>query len=283
MQAIVYSNRRQFCITILFFTILVSSAIVINAATVDTVLTESPSMHKKIKAVVITPAGYNRQTAYPVTYLLHGYGGNYSHWVKNVGSITHYADQLKMIIVCPDGNIGSWYFDSPVDSSYRYETYISKELVSWVDAHYLTIANSSGRAITGFSMGGHGALYLAIKHQDVFGAAGSTSGGVDMRPFPRNWEISKRLGTITDYPERWEQNSVVNLTHLLTLKSLSLIIDCGTADFFYDVNIKLHNKLLESKIPHDFIIRPGAHNWEYWSNAIGYELLFFAKFFKTVL
>ena len=89
-----------------------------------------------------------------------------------------------MIIVCPDGGFGSWYWDSPVDAGSQYETYVSNELVTWIDSKYKTIKTRKGRAITGLSMGGQGALYLAFRHQDIFGAAGSMSGGVDIRPFP---------------------------------------------------------------------------------------------------
>ncbi|MGZ3959008.1 MAG: alpha/beta hydrolase, partial [Flavisolibacter sp.] len=168
---------------------------------------------------------------------------------------------------------------SPLDSSYQYETYISKELVEFIDKKYKTLKSTAGRAITGLSMGGHGALYLAFRHQDVFGAAGSMSGGVDIRPFPENWNMSERLGNYATHPENWEKNTVINLLYLLTPKSLKLIIDCGTEDFFYRVNVNLHEKLLERNIPHDFIVRPGAHNWSYWSNAIDYQLMFMNKFF----
>ncbi|MDY5205072.1 MAG: esterase family protein, partial [Sodaliphilus sp.] len=48
---------------------------------------------------------------------------------------------------------------------------------------------------------------------------------------------------------------------------------------FYEVNCNLHKALLDAKIPHDFTIRPGAHTWEYWTNAIDYQMLFFAKAF----
>ncbi|HEV7330471.1 MAG TPA: alpha/beta hydrolase-fold protein [Flavisolibacter sp.] len=64
------------------------------------------------------------------------------------------------MIVCPDGAFGSWYFDNPVDTTLKYETYISKELVVWVDKNYKTIASPKGRAITGLSVGGHGALIM---------------------------------------------------------------------------------------------------------------------------
>ena len=250
-----------------------------KAATTDTVLTTSASMHKQIKAIVITPDGYNKTEHYPVVYLLHGYSGNYADWITKVPSITSYSDLYKLIIVCPDGDYNSWYFDSPVDSTKRYETYIATELVSWIDDHYATLATPSGRAITGLSMGGHGALFLAFRHQDVFGAAGSMSGGVDLQPFPANWDLSKKLGDYADHPEAWKNNSVINLTYLIQGKHFPVIFDCGTEDFFYPVNKKLHEKMLQSQIPHVFISRPGAHSWEYWGNAIGYQMLFLHNFF----
>jgi S-formylglutathione hydrolase FrmB len=251
------------------------------AAKVDTVLTYSAAMKKNIKAVVITPDNYKKENSYPTVYILHGAGGNYSEWIIKVPVLKSYADAQQMIIVCPDGNVTSWYFDSPVDAGWKYETYVSTELVSWIDQKYSTIKDRKGRAITGLSMGGHGALYLAFKHQDVFGAAGSMSGGVDIQPFPLNWDLAKRLGPKDRFPERWKENSVLELTSLLVPNKLALIIDCGKDDFFYDVNIKLHEKLLYNNIPHDFIIRPGAHNWEYWKNAVGFQLLYFQNFFSN--
>ncbi len=249
------------------------------AAKVDTVETYSSAMNKKIKAVVVTPDNYREGKEFPVVYLLHGYSGSYRDWPNNVPYISQAADNYHMIIVCPDGGYGSWYFDSPADPKWKYETYVSDELIKWVDKNYKTIKNRNGRAITGLSMGGHGALYLAFKHQDVYGAAGSMSGGIDFRPFPNNWDIALRLGTYAQYPERWEQNTVINMVHLLTPGSISLIIDCGSEDFFYKVNERLHAKLLERNIPHDYVTRPGVHNWTYWKNSVKYQLLFMNQFF----
>jgi len=87
------------------------------------------------------------------------------------------ADRYGAIIVTPDGGVDSWYFDSPVDPTYRYETFVTQELIPYIDKLYKTVADRSGRAIAGLSMGGHGALYLAIRHQELFAAAGSMSGG----------------------------------------------------------------------------------------------------------
>ena len=82
------------------------------------------------------------------------------------------ADEKGIIFVCPDGK-DSWYWDSPKNPAYRYETFVSSELVNYIDRNYKTIADRKGRAITGLSMGGHGAMWLGIRHKDVFGAAGS--------------------------------------------------------------------------------------------------------------
>jgi len=283
-EAILYLNQNKLNLAMnrLFGTLLlIFLTTSLWAAKVDTALTYSPSMKKNIKAVVILPDGYEVQSHFPVVYLLHGHGGSYKDYIKNIPAIKDIADQYQMIVVCADGNVSSWYLDSPEDSSWKYETYVSSELVGWIDQHYKTLASPKGRAITGLSMGGHGALSLAIKHQDVFGAAGSMSGGLDLRPFPDNWNISKRLGTYAQYPERWTANSVTEMLPLLSKHQLSLIIDCGQDDFFYQVNQKFHEKLLYNNIPHDFIIRPGSHNWDYWSNAITYQLLYFHKFFQS--
>lgn len=250
-----------------------------NAATVDTVLTISPSMHKNIKAVVIKPDDYESSKRFPVIYLLHGANGSYKDWVNNVPTIKELADQYQVLLVCPDGGPYSWYFDSPVNPAFKYETYIGTELVNWVDNHYKTIAERKFRAIAGLSMGGHGAFYIAFKHQDIFGAAGSMSGGLDIRPFPLDWLIRNVLGTYASHPENWEKNTVINMVNLLTPGSLELIMDCGTEDFFYNANLRMHQFLLERKIPHVYIARPGDHGWQYWTMSVQYEMLFFHNYF----
>lgn len=252
-----------------------------RAAEVDTITVSSKFLGQGSKTVVVKPVSTDRNKSLPVLYLLHGYGGNYTDWVKKVPHLQQLADQHGMFIICPDGGTGSWYFDSPVDSTYRYESYITKELIPYVDQHYSTKADRAHRAITGLSMGGHGALYLSFRHPELFGAAGSMSGGVDFRPFPGNWDIAKRLGSYRDFPERWESNTVINLIHLLQPGELRLIVDCGTEDFFYGVNEAFHRKLAERNIKHDYITRPGVHNWDYWQNAIVYQMLFMHQFFEA--
>lgn len=250
-----------------------------RAAEVDTVLTRSAAMGKDLKAVVILPDGYADLDSVPVLYLLHGAGGDYANWIKRVPELTDLADRYQMMVVCPDGAADSWYWDSPLDPSYRYETYVARELTSWIDARYNTFKGRHGRAIAGLSMGGHGALYLAIKHQDVFGAAGSTAGGVDIRSFSGNWRMANHLGSYAENPERWDQHTIMGMLHLLKPGSLSLIIDCGIDDFFYKVNENLHQQLLYRNIPHTYITGPGRHEWPYWARSIRTQMQYFHYFF----
>ncbi|MBL7970131.1 MAG: esterase family protein [Prolixibacteraceae bacterium] len=266
-------------ILVLFFIVWTFASV--RAAVVDTIQVYSQSMQKNIKSVIVTPDSYTSGKAFPVVYLLHGYSGNHLDWINKAKGFEKAADLHNLIIVCPDGSYSSWYWDSPVDPKSQYETFVSGELVKAIDDRYKTIKDRKGRGITGLSMGGHGALYLAIRHQDVFGTAGSMSGGVDIRPFPNNWDMPKRLGTYAEYPERWEKNTVINMLNLLTPNSLALIIDCGTEDFFFKVNENLHQQLLYRNIPHDFIVRPGAHNWPYWTNAVKFQMLFMSNYFNN--
>lgn len=258
---------------------------VARAGHLDTLEISSPSMQKVIRCLVITPDNYTvSEKTYPVLYLLHGWSGNYAGWLTDAPQLRQHADTYQMILVCPDGGYDSWYLDSPVDSTMRYETHISKEVVDRIDVDYRTIRSPAGRAIAGLSMGGHGALLLAIKHPDVFGAAGSMAGGLDFRPFKKNdWDLKRVLGNPKDFWNNWEENSVVNLLHRLKGQKTPLIIDCGIGDFFLETNRNVHCCLLKMNYPHDYTERPGEHNQEYWGHAVDFQILFFDQFFKHEL
>ena len=234
-----------------------------NAFPADTIEVMSQAMNRTIKNVVVKPLTYfshdNNNMRYPVLYLLHGAYGCYSDWSKKA-DLHRLADQYGVIIVCPDGQ-DSWYFDSPVDPKMQFETYVSKELVEYIDSHYRTIANRYMRAITGLSMGGHGALFLAFRHPDVFWSCGSMSGNMDITQFPDSWHIKDRLGNYAGNEQRWRDHAVCNLV-------------------FIKNNIAMHEQLVEKGIDHDFTVRPGRHSWDYWVNSLDFHLMFFDKAFK---
>lgn len=236
-------------------------------------------MNKGIEVVVIVPDKAINNQACPTLYLLHGYSGDARTWINIKPELPQMAEKDGVIVVCPDGE-NSWYWDSPNNPDSQFETFVSKELVEYIDTNYSTIKNRNGRAITGLSMGGHGGLWLSIRHKDIFGAGGATSGGVDIRPFPNNWEMKKQLGERDENKELWDKHTVINQLDKINNGDLAIIFDCGTNDFFFEVNNNLHAELLKRGISHDYITRPGIHDGKYWNNSIEYQWLYFCKFFK---
>ena len=268
-------KRLVYCF--LFLTVLSNGAF----ASVDSISVFSKSMSKNIQCIVITPSEYLKtDIRFPVVYLLHGARGNFSNWATKVPDMQELADINQVLIVCPDGATNSWYFDSPIDSSFRYETHIAKELPVYIDANFRTIADRQHRAITGLSMGGHGALFIAFRHAAIFGACGSMSGALDIRMIPRSYGIDKVLGDVktnTAYYLDWSMSSIVEK---YPADSLAIIMDCGAQDFISYMTKGLHAKMVKLKIPHDYTERPGRHDWLYWSRAVRYQLLFFKEYFR---
>lgn len=272
----------------LLATFLVSILVMVNAygGNVDTVFVHSDKMNKDIRTLVITPKKAKKShkgVKYPVIYLLHGATANCKYWLEKVKpDLPAAADRMGVIFVAPDA-YNSWYIDSPINKGLQFETFTSAELIKFVDANYPTVATREGRAVMGLSMGGHGALYLAFRHKDVYSACGSMSGGVDFRGWPNAWEIKLTLGKKATHQKAWDDNVVVNQINRIANGDLDINIDCGEGDFFINVNKNLHQLLLDSGIDHDFTTRPGKHDPNYWQNAIDFQLLFFAKHFKKAI
>ena len=164
---------------VLTFTLLLC-CVWVFAAKVDTVQIPSAAMNKTYKAAIVFPKAYAKSKAsFPVLYLLHGGYGHFDDWLSKTPDkslVKDLSDQYNIIIVMPEGEIFSYYVDSPIDPNSKFETYIIKEVIPFIDSKYRTINDKKGRLITGLSMGGFGSLYLSTKHPDLFAAAGSMSG-----------------------------------------------------------------------------------------------------------
>lgn len=273
--------KRILLLLSLVFTLSISAW----SASVDSIAVPSKAMNKTFSCVVIKPDSYKRSKTkqYPVVYLLHGYSGWFSNWIIRVPELKELADREQLLIVCPEGGYSSWYWDSPLDSTSRYETYVAQEVPDHIDRTYRTIADRSGRAITGLSMGGHGGIYLGFRHADRFSACGSMSGAVDLSFSKNKYDISKRLGDTLNYAKNWYSYSTIGSVDDLPAQKLSIMIDCGLEDYFIQANRNLHEKLMKKGLPHDYIERPGKHDWNYWRNAIPYQLLFFSRHFQQTL
>jgi putative tributyrin esterase len=266
-----------------------------TAATVDSLEIKSPSMKKTYKAAVVLPVSYAKNKAvYPVLYLLHGGGGHFRDWLSQTPDkmlVKNLADQYNIIVVMPEGEGFSWYIDSPFDPASQFETHIIKEVIPTIDHTYRTVNNKKGRVITGLSMGGHGAMYLSARHPDMFCAASTMSGAMDMnfsntKMAPElvkslNERFQSLLGTTDTNSEVFVKNSIINMLDVIKNNGLPLFIDCGMDDFLIGTNRELHQRLMYNGTPHDYIERPGGHAWEYWNNALPYHVMFFNKILKT--
>ncbi|WP_201983847.1 alpha/beta hydrolase [Hymenobacter rubidus] len=281
---------------LLLLTLLLLTTTAAHAARVDTLNIPSAAMQKTYRAAVVLPASYakNKKANYPVLYLLHGAYGHFSDWLNKTPDkqlLHRMADQYNLIIVNPEGETFSFYLDSPVKADSQFETYLTKEVIPAIDQAYRTVRDRKGRFITGLSMGGFGAMYLSARHPDLYGAAGSMSGALELSSANRNFtpdEVAWRnknllpiLGSEAENPAFFSANSVVNMIDQMHRNGLPLILDCGVDDGLIEINREMHRRLVYNHTPHDFTERPGAHTWAYWQSALPYQVLFFVQVLKA--
>jgi S-formylglutathione hydrolase FrmB len=282
--------------SLLLLACILFAATAARAARVDTLAIPSAAMHKTYRAAVVLPASYakNKKANYPVLYLLHGAYGHFYNWLKSPADkqlLHRLADQYNLIIVTPEGETFSFYLDSPVKADSQFETYLTKEVIPAIDQTYRTVRARKGRVITGLSMGGFGAMYLSARHPDLYCAAGSMSGALELssanRKFTpeetawRNKNLAPIVGSEVDNPAFFTANSVVNMVDQIHKNGLPIIFDCGVDDGLIEINREMHRRLVYNHTPHDYTERPGAHNWAYWQAALPYQVLFFGEVLKA--
>lgn len=258
---------------------------------VDTIEVFSSAMQKSVRAAVTLPNSYSlSDKRYATLYLLHGGCGTFGDWHKKTtekGLVQRLANQYELIIVTPGVGPASYYFDSPLLDSVKYETHLIMELIPEIDKTYRTLAKKESRAITGLSMGGHGAIMLSAKFPELFIAAGSMSGvmNIDTRMWKvpedfrnlRRSEQKTMLGEI-QYDAPFSEFTAVGLMRQIHANGLELIIDCGVDDFLIETNRLMHRLLLDQNTRHEYTERPGAHTWDYWTAALPVHILFFDRY-----
>jgi S-formylglutathione hydrolase FrmB/lysophospholipase L1-like esterase len=225
---------------------------------------------------IYLPEPRTDEERFPVLYVLHGKYGDYTDWVKR-GGAAEAAQKYRMILVIPDGGPFSWYLDSPLMADSQYESYISEELVSYIDQNYPTLATRDARGVMGLSMGGHGALLMALDHPDVFGSASSLSGILKLTNHPYREDVIERLGPWRENMDRWEQNSVYDRAADFEDADVRILFDSGVDDnatgAIWDGRL-LHEKLVKLGIPHIWREHAGTHSWDYWKSHLPEHLNF---------
>ena len=312
----------------------VAPAPLVPQGSIDTVRFWSPSLGTTKRYLVWLPPAYRdggASASYPVAYYLHGLYGDETNWARQ-GRLGATLDSLvaagmpPMIVVMPDGD-DSWYttWNRLVDAGAcradtvrrepaerycvpwaRYDEYIARDLVAHVDTTYRTIARRGSRGIAGLSMGGYGAVTLALRYGEVFSAAASHSGVLsplydgaapfapppgyvdDAAQLQAKWRrvwplISPAFGSDT---AAWWARDPARLARAALAAQNSqgarhalprLRFDSGVDDKgIIDENRAFHHELVALGIAHDWIERPGAHTWDYWRREVPHSLAWLA-------
>ena len=217
---------------------------------------------------------------YPTLYLLHGLSDDESMWTRRT-SIERYVADLPLIVVMPNGGRG-FYLDAA--EGFRYAAAIGDELPRRIEETFPAKRERGGRALAGLSMGGHGALQIALSRPNDFCAAASLSGAVGFGHYPENRdgapyspEFRRILGAgdpAGSAADVWHHAATLAPESLPALR-----IDCGTEDFLIAHNRAFHAFLEEKRVAHEYVEYPGAHDWPYWDAHIQDVL----KFLRPVL
>lgn len=249
----------------------------------ESLVFESNIVSYPVKYTVYLPADYETSNrSYPVLYLLHGYSDDETGWIQ-FGEANTIADRgiangdfPPCIIVMPDGKV-SWYINS-FDGKDRWEDMFISELIPQVEKTYRIRAKKEFRAIAGLSMGGNGALLLAMHHPDLFSTCVAMSAGTFTdEEISGNEQYDAYFKNIygekpeNGVSEHWKINSPLYLLDSVDkekLKSVRFYIDCGDDDFLYKGNSALHVKMRNLEIPHEYRVRNGGHEWPYWRTGL---------------
>jgi enterochelin esterase-like enzyme len=259
-----------------------------NIPSHGTVVTDSfasKTLHGQTKSFLVylpptynTPQGQNKY--YPTLYLLHGSPGKDIDWITG-GKAVQSADTLiaahkmpELIIVFPDGNgrpkeTSEW--GNSGDHQQLIENYVAYDLVQYVDHHYRTLPDPGDRAIGGLSMGGFGAMNIAVHHPDIFGTVISLGG------------YYRAEGTI------WGKNpayirSNSPLYTILTTKAawkLHFFLGAATKDQPYYTDTRQFTQELDKlHIPYHFDLERGYHSWVVWQTQM-YKALMWLQWDAT--
>ena len=254
---------------------------------------QSDILHKRVNYTVCLPSDYEKSDLkFPAIFLFHGLTGQGSDWIKK-GNIVHTVDSLRelgklppVILVMPDAE--NSYYVNNYDSSYRYEDFLMKEFVPLIDSVYPVLPGRENHILMGLSMGGYGVVVQGIKHANVFGTVIAFSAAVrndsileslsDQRyAFYFNSVFGPATTPESRITRRWRNNSPYYLVDSLSAKQLRHItwyMECGTEDYLLPANLALDKIFNQYDIPHELVLRPGNHNWEFWRPAIAHALIY---------
>ena len=252
---------------------------------------------------VILPPSYDSQPPqrYPVLYFLHGLGGSSQSFVDSGGfnaveDLWQQKQVKEFLIVTPDA--GRSFYVNSRDGHVRYEDFFIHEFIPYIESHYRIRAGRRDRGISGVSMGGYGALRFAFRYPDMFGSVSAHSAAlVEKSPIAgmsgaQEMGISRFLGSafgVPFDPAYWQRENPFTIVRNnprpfpMPKGGLQIYFDCGTDDNYgFNAGAQaFHDLLVGHKIPHEFHLYPGAHDWAYFAAHLPASLEFHSRAFDT--
>ncbi len=238
---------------------------------------ESPALGKTISFSAVTPTSYSEEgQVYPVVYLLHG-AGRSNFTLTDFETTREVLLNASFVTVMPYGENG-WWIDSPVSQNSNYETYIGE--IIQVSQEVLNISSDKGkRGITGWSMGGFGAIRYAELHPELFTAAAAILGLLDFPnpelPSEQNHSVPSIFGATGQ-----TQNGFNPLPHAQALKNMEIFLITADQAFDFTMNEHFHTKLSELDIAHEYIILNGTHTFDIVEESLPLVVDFFEQVFN---
>ena len=205
----------------------------------------------------------------PVLYLLHGLSDDHSIWLRRT-SIERYASEMGLAVVMPNVH-RSFYTD--MEQGQRYWTFISEELPRITKTLFKISDKREHTFVAGLSMGGYGALKLALNHPNRYAYAASLSGVMDIAHFWKqrggnNAEYKMIFGSLKKLKNSLNDLHYVAEELAKKRRKPKLYIACGSEDHLIGDNRRFHEKLDDLKIKHEYVEEPGAHEWGFWDSHI---------------
>ena len=282
--------------------LLIAGASAAAQSRIDCSALNSHVLQQVIHYCVYLPAGYDAGAAptlskrYPALYFLHGLGDN-EQTLFNGGGWSLFDDlrkQHKMgdfLIVTPEGR-RSFYINS-ADGSVRYSDFFLQEFLPHIESKYRVLPGRGGRAISGISMGGYGALRFAFAHPELFSAVSAQSAAL-ITESPQALDSASRTGAplagvlaaVFGKPinvPHWSDNSpfVLAKRNAAVLKKLAIYFNCGQDDNygFEKGAAALHDELEKESVKHEYRAYPGDHSLTYFLSHFGEVMEFHSRAF----
>lgn len=202
-------------------------------------------------------------------YLLHGLTDDHTAWVRQT-SIERYANEYGIAVVMPEVH-RSWYTDT-ADGA-RYLSYIAEELPQACRGFFRGLSTRrEDNFIAGLSMGGYGAMKIAIRYPDTFGGCAALSGALDISDLARKFNLCEWRGIFGFDLQSASQlkGSRHDLFKLVRVHSANdglfpeIYLWCGERDRLIECNDRMHELLSELGIDHLYEHSEGNHSWKWW-------------------